>query len=478
MTKLGKILSFAICLNFGCSEQSMHYQVKNVPSELNIALQNLDHVKSIQEVETKFPLYRQFEIQFEQPIDHTQPTSGKFLQRIVLLHRDESAPMVLQTSGYAIFGIKLSSVTKLFGTNQLQVEHRYFAASTPPGDDKTFLNIEQSAADFHAITQSFKKLYAKKWVNTGASKGGMTSVFHRRFYPEDLDGTLALVAPLSFSEFDERYIDFVSNVGGEEYAVCRQKLLNAQKFLLNHRSNVLPTLTGTYAVLKSKEIAFEHAVIELAYTFWQYSTPSDVTCSNVPSDENSVLPYIHFLAKTNAVESSYEDKGLGKFMSYYYQAATQLGGPGADIVSIEKELHFANTYKLESYVPPSQWIGFDSAPMIDMDQWVRKAPGLMFIYGAFDPWSAGAFSADVSGGESFKFFQPKGNHGSDLSGLGPSDYKKAVERLSVWLGVKAAEVNPMDNLNADISLEQLEFQVLKTRRWKFDSSEIKGMIKE
>jgi hypothetical protein len=41
-----------------------------------------------------------------------------------------------------------------------------------------------------------------KWVNTGASKGGMTSVYHRRFFPNDLDANVAYVAPLSYSQED------------------------------------------------------------------------------------------------------------------------------------------------------------------------------------------------------------------------------------------------------------------------------------
>ena len=57
------------------------------------------------------------------------------------------------------------------------------------------LNIWQAATDHHRIVEALKPLYAGKWISTGASKGGMTSIYHRRFYPGDVDGTVAYVAP-------------------------------------------------------------------------------------------------------------------------------------------------------------------------------------------------------------------------------------------------------------------------------------------
>lgn len=129
---------------------------------------------------------RQFELRFTQPVDHNSRQNGTFEQRVVLLHRSESEPMVLQTSGYSIFGIREAAITRMFATNQIQVEHRYFRDSRPSANDRGYwghLDIEQSARDFHAITVALKKIYPARWVNTGASKGGMTSVFHRWFFP-------------------------------------------------------------------------------------------------------------------------------------------------------------------------------------------------------------------------------------------------------------------------------------------------------
>lgn len=194
--------------------------------------------------------YRQFEVKFAQPVNHMNAGSEQFNQRLVILHRGWEDPMVLQTSGYQIFGTALSKLARTFNANQIQIEHRFFAGSTPENPDWADLNIMESAADFHRITIAFKQLYQKRWVGTGASKGGMTSSYHRRFYPTDLDGTVADVAPLSFSDDDERFIGFVDAAGGRRYEECRTKLEILQNILLNRYDAMVakidPTLEFTH----------------------------------------------------------------------------------------------------------------------------------------------------------------------------------------------------------------------------------------
>ncbi|MFB1479207.1 hypothetical protein [Corallococcus sp. RDP092CA] len=94
--------------------------------------------------------------------------------------------MVLASTGYGI-GSYYSPMepTYLVEGNQLLVEHRCFNNSTPQPTDWRLLNIEQAAADHHRIVQAFKPLFPGKWI----SKGGMTSLYHRAFFPRDVDAT-------------------------------------------------------------------------------------------------------------------------------------------------------------------------------------------------------------------------------------------------------------------------------------------------
>ena len=79
--------------------------------------------------------------------------------------------------------------------NQISVEQRFFTPSRPDPANWRKLDIWQAATDHHRIVDALKTLYSAKWISTGASKGGMTSVYHRRFYPRDVDGVVAYVAP-------------------------------------------------------------------------------------------------------------------------------------------------------------------------------------------------------------------------------------------------------------------------------------------
>src|SRR4051812_11860781 len=62
---------------------------------------------------------RHFSLKFEQPVDHTNPARGTFNQRLELIHRGETEPMVLQTSGYSIFGVRDTATSLMFQTNQI-----------------------------------------------------------------------------------------------------------------------------------------------------------------------------------------------------------------------------------------------------------------------------------------------------------------------------------------------------------------------
>ena len=130
---------------------------------------------TVTEVATDQEGYRFFALHYEQPADHDQPDGATFFQYMTLLHRSYDAPMVLRTLGYRNTQLdRMAELTGLLASNQLVVEHRYFASSTPDTgwDD---LNIRQAAADHHRIVEAMRPLYSGNWVNTGHSKGGMTA---------------------------------------------------------------------------------------------------------------------------------------------------------------------------------------------------------------------------------------------------------------------------------------------------------------
>src|SRR5262249_4352282 len=155
----------------------------------------------------------------------------------------------------------LDEISQRFDVNVIAIEHRFFGDSFPDGGqhDFTHLDIRQMSLDLHRIREAFAGLYPKPWVSTGASKGGMTMVFYRRFFPCDVAGTVAYVAPHSVSDADPRYNTFLDSVGGAAHASCRAALVNLQTQLLQRRAVVEAALdhSGSYTLSGGFDNAYE-----------------------------------------------------------------------------------------------------------------------------------------------------------------------------------------------------------------------------
>jgi hypothetical protein len=391
------------------------------------------------------------EMLFNQPMNHMDPNGKRFDQRIVLLHKGFSEPMLLQTSGYLIFSVRLAHIAKVFQTNQIQVEHRYFKNSIPSLPNWSYLNIEQSAADFHNITVTFKKLYKKPWVNTGASKGGMTSIYHRYFYPQDVVGTVADVAPLSFSTTDKRYIDFVEKVGGRKFKYCRDKLKAMQIKLLENREVIVPGLTGNFSHLGGADIAFEHSVIETPFVFWQYGKASSCELVDIDADIRVIFNYF----QTMTAISGYENKGINTFSPYYFQAATELGGPGNSTIHLKHLMDY--DFSISQYTPKGLELQYSDIAMRSIEKWaLNSADEIIYVYGEFDPWTAGEFPLSITGKNTQKFYVPQGNHGANFTKLIGNDKVRAVNTLSRWLGKMPITSNDK-SVKPRASLDEIEF---------------------
>ena len=417
----------------------------------------LENVAKVTE-QKKLGTLRQFEIEYTQYADHNDPSRGTFNQRLVLLHRSDIEPMVLQTSGYMIYRIAETAIAKMFKTNQLQVEHRFFANSVPEGTDWTLLDIKQSADDFHRITVDFKKIYTKRWVNTGASKGGMTSSYHRFFYPDDLDGTVADVAPLSFSRTDQRYNTFIRNVGGDTYKKCRADLAHFQKHMLKHRKKYMYRFTGEYTHLDGKQMAYEHAVLEHPFYFWQYGNPESPNsgCKAIPDhhDDDAMFGFL----QTHARLSNFTDRTIQRFMPYFYQAATQLGGP--DNVTDHLEPYRLFEFGLELYTPKGVELPYDNSMMRAVSNWVKTdAENMIFIYGTYDPWTAAEY--DIGKNDKVaKFYVPGGNHGVNFTDLHGENRKWAIWEIAEWLQKDPVVIETQGHIfeSPAKTLHQLEFE--------------------
>ena len=388
-----------------------------------------------------------FMLAFRQPVDHGDPSRGTFEQRLNLLHRSTDRPMILHTTGYDVPDYAFTSEpTRLVDGNQVSVEERYFTPSRPDPTDWRYLNIWQAAADHHRVVQALKPIYTKPWISTGASKGGMATVYHKVLYPHDLAGAVPYVAPDNTNVRDQRpYTRFLQTVGT---ASCRAALTRVQRFALSHRKRLDAKYAAaaadnkwTFDILGSVDRALEMAVEDTAWAFWQYHGRSE--CDSVPGPDLTVDGTYAFLDKIDGMDF-YADQGAAPYIPYYYQAGTQLGWPEPDFarLGLRGLVRYPGLYTPRSNVPREIPMRFDPRVMPAIDKAVRFGGSrLLFVYGQADPWSVKRFRLGPGTRDSALYVAPGANHGADIAGLDAADRKAATDRLLRWAGVPASSVS-------------------------------------
>jgi hypothetical protein len=405
-----------------------------LPSDLTAALQAVGF-EVVAEHESVYGGYRYIDLTVTQPMDHDNPASETFEQRIILHHRDTAAPMVLATTGYQNFDQEwLMEPALVLQGNQIMVEHRYFPPSIPKNANWTKLNIRQAAGDFHLITQKLKRIYGARWLNTGASKGGMTALFHRRFFPSDVDATVAYVAPLSFGAPDNRYVQFLADINpdgcGDNVRALALRFIKDRvaigKELLSGGFDTGPDITNEE---QAAMFAAETAVY-YEWGFWQYSGVDScaLVASALTNDHHAATLLSHEIVIGEAVEVP---------PAYNYQAASELGYQGISTAYLDEAIQEAMLPAPPAEPMPwgSGWPAYHPEAVRDVADWIAKSgERIMLIYGEYDPWTGGAIDLGAAK-DSRKFVVPQGNHGSQIDLLPAEHRALALDMLYGWAAV-------------------------------------------
>ena len=325
-----------------------------------------------------------YRIFVEQPLDHNNPESKTFKQRIFLSHYKKDAPVILITRGYTIGRNRTVELSKLLEANQIMVEHRFFGRSAPEPLDWKYLTVKQAAADHHRITEIFKKFYNGKWVNTGVSKGGQTALNHRRFYPDDVNVTVAYVAPVNAALHDQRVNFFIDKrVGTKEE---RDLLRQFQIRILENRETVLPLFIEdskkrnlTYTI--GDETAFEYIVLEYTFSFWQYG---DGDVSKVPGENATSQEMLDHLKKVVGFRS-YSSSSMNS--PSMYQFHTELGYYNYIDGHLKHLLRKVKDPTNIIFAPEHDKIKYNPSVMKDVTRWLQyEGNKIIYINGGNDPW--------------------------------------------------------------------------------------------
>lgn len=377
-----------------------------------------------------------FELQIKQAIDHNHPENGYFYQRAYLSHRGFDRPTVMCTEGYTRAKNRIYELTNLVQGNQIDIEHRYFGESMPSKTGTfTHLNLEQATADLHHINEVFRQIYSGKWISTGISKGGQTTIFYRYFYPEDVDVSVPYVAPLNLELKEKRIYSFLDTVGTKE---CREAIHKIQIRLLKERKTVLPLLkwhskgAGLEFTYLDFEQAFEYSILEYPFSFWQLGH----NCEDIPADNAPIEEIMdHFLTVSGL--AFFADAGMTSYASHYYQAGSEMGYYGYEIDDLKGLITALKDEPSAIFMPNKVPTTFDGKLVNAVAKWL-PAQGDRFIYinGDSDTWSATAVRP-YEGKDAIWFFLAGKDHGAArIRNMNVSEKALLVDKLEGWLDIK------------------------------------------
>ena len=389
-------------------------------------------ITEVKEIEGNPSFKQTYEIKVRQLINPKDSSDGFFLQRVFVADKDPVRPVVLITEGYSAEYASQPNyrheLSQILEANQLCVEHRYFGESVPDSMVWKFLTVENAAFDHHRIVSIFKDYYRGKWLNTGISKGGQAALGHRAFFPDDVELTVAYVAPLNFGVEDGRHETFLKQVGTAE---SRGKIRDFQFEILKRKAQMLPLL-NTYGETRHYRYpvdlgeALDFVVLEYPFAFWQWG----YSCHEIPDLSADDQALFRHLAKVSPPDYfSYE--GSAGYSPFFYQAALELGYYGYDtepfgeLMSVKSVKGYLNRIM----VPGNQTVDYDpgTALMIN-DFLLNRAKGVVLIYGEIDPWSASAATVRRNR-QNLKVMKPGGCHKTRILNLPEQDRREVIKRI-------------------------------------------------
>jgi hypothetical protein len=385
-------------------------------------------------VDGDFPNGVVYEIHVRQMVDHGDPSQGYFWQRAFLTHRGFDRPTVMCTEGYNRPRNRPYELTELLQANQIDIEHRYFGTSMPDSLDYRYLNLEQATADLHYINQLFRTIYSGKWVSTGISKGGSTTIFYRYFYPEDVDVSVPYVAPINVAYEEPRIYTFLDTIGTDE---CRADLLAFQRRLLKERDKVLPLIrfyslgAGYEFTYHTAEEAFEFAVLEYPFSFWQYG----FDCADIPDRSTDLADAVAYFLSVSDV-GFFSDGPTISFASHYYQSAAEMGYYGYETEDFRGLLEALpmQPHPHAAFVPNKMEVAFDGSLLEEVNEWL-PVNGDRFIYinGAIDTWSASAVPPNEQSDALWFFMEGKHHGNARIRNMSEKEQQLLIETLERWL---------------------------------------------
>lgn len=401
----------------------------------------LDCVSEVQPLETTC-FKEKYVLKMEQQVDWKTSAKGTFGERIFVGMKGLDKPTVIVTEGYsASYGLNSGyeeELSRLFDANVVLCEYRYFSQSVPVPTNWDYMTVDNSLSDYHHVRQVFGQLFKGKWISTGISKGGQTTMFYRATYPDDVDVSVSYVAPLNRAVEDGRHEKFLAKKVGtkEERKVIRQ----AMQELMRRKPELMKLFhayceENDYQFLMSEEDVYDYCVLEFPFALWQWGTP----VSSIPeltSDEDDEVWFDYLMKVSSPDYFAYPSQ----YMPFDVQAAKELGYYGYSLKPIKKWTSLKSTkgYLKKMWLPDSlRKYDFDPALYKRTVKYLKKEdPKHIFIYGEIDPWSSSGVCTWLHCKKKKNmrvYVQPRGSHKARINNMPERMKTEIINRLTNWL---------------------------------------------
>lgn len=416
-------------------------------------------LKSIKNVEDLKPfmnvyLGQCYYFNYNQMVDHNNPSKGTFKQQVVLTFVGKDAPTILHTQGYSLTNEadpndiqnRLDSIKaphflwalskdygkdKKFDLNCVQVEYRYNGFSLPEWDADSFkyLSAEQQSKDLHAIVTDLKKALITgdgKWLSTGLSKNGDTSTQYAYFDElngwNDIDVYVPFASPNILQEYDIRIGTYMITKSSKDVQPLLEK---AYKKLVDDQAVADATIEayakkGGKFKKDSALLSTVEAVLENLFQLQSYADYNTWT-KLIPKEGDKPETYAKFFMLTpTSPEVEYKVAGARgplrkRRTPYEVQNAMEQGGAGYDyswfldgkLLSESDKKFFKDLIEKSK---KSKTMNLQVNIQKNLETTKKK---LIFVYGEDDPWT-GAAIADPSNPNVKKYIVPHGTHTDDF----------------------------------------------------------------
>ncbi len=413
-------------------------QEKKQDSELLKRIKAIPGVKEVKDTPFDAKNFTEsYEIMFEQPIDHAKPKLGKFQQRFYILHKDYTSPVLLETEGYQAppQANRARELTRILGGNQVYVEHRYFGRSVPKKIDWQYLTVKNSAGDLHRIVTELKKIYTGKWISSGGSKSGQTSIFFKTYYPNDVDVSVPFVAPVNLAVDDPRIYIHLDTVGTRE---MRKKVADYQIALLKRQDEIMPLMKlemekrkQTFSKVKFEE-AYELGIMEFEFSLWQYGA---IKFEDIPAPDAPKEKMVEQFMKVGGIDF-FSDQSAQTSGPFFYQAFHEIGFYNYDITNLKPYLKYAFNPDFHFLCPTGKNVKYNPEAAQKVYNFLQyEGNNMIFIYGEYDTWSSTGINL-TGRTNSIKIVKKGGFHNIRIATL-PVEQKELIyTTLEKWLGVK------------------------------------------